>query len=131
MTAPTSAEEFPRVFAASWAARDATALAALMADDAYMLSLTGGWAEGRNAIAELLTSELAGAFSRSRLVSGKTRLRPLGPGAAVLHQRYVLSGLIDDRGNDMGRVGAMLIAVLTARSSGWLAISLQFSVVEG
>ncbi|MGB3278056.1 MAG: SgcJ/EcaC family oxidoreductase [Pseudorhodobacter sp.] len=128
---PTSSEEFPRVFARLWGARDAAGLANLMAEDADMLSLTGGWAEGRRAIEALLRDELAGGFSQSRLVTGKTRLRPLGPGAAVLHQRFVLSGLRDETGRDIGRSAAMLIAVLVARVGGWQAISLQFSAVEG
>ena len=128
---PTTAEEFPRAFALAWGARDAAALAGLMAEDADFLSLTGGWAEGRRAIEALLSGEFSGAFSQSRLVTGKTKLRALGPGAAVLHQRFVLSGLVDEAGRDMGRTGAMLIAVLVARAGGWQATSLQFSAVEG
>lgn len=128
---PTTAEEFPRAFAKCWAARDVAGLIGLMAEDADMLSLTGGWAEGRRAIEALLTEELTGGFSQSRLVTGKTRLRPLGPGAAVLQQRFVLSGLVDAAGRDIGRTGAILIAVLVARAGGWHAITLQFSAVEG
>jgi hypothetical protein len=78
----------------------------------------------------LFRDELAGAFSQSRLVTGKTRLRPLGPGAAVLQQRFVLSGMVDAQGRGMGRTGAILIAVLVARIGGWQAITLQFSAVE-
>lgn len=125
-----TAEDFPRSFANLWGARDAEGLAALLVEDAEMLSLTGGWAEGRKAIIALLKAELSGTFSRSRLVTGKTRLRALGPGAAVLHQRFVLSGLIDAEGHDLGRIGAMLIAVLTARDSGWKAVSVQFTAIE-
>lgn len=128
---PTTAEEFPRAFALAWGARDAATLARLMAEDADFLGLTGGWAEGRRAVEALLAAEFAGAFSQSRLVTGKTKLRALGPGAAVLHQRFVLSGLVDEAGRDMGRTGAMLIAVLAARAGGWQATSLQFSAVEG
>lgn len=128
---PTTAEEFPRAFALAWGARDAAILAGLMAEDADFLSLTGGWAEGRRAVEALLAGEFAGAFSQSRLVTGKTKLRALGPGAAVLHQRFVLSGLVDETGRDMGRTGAMLIAVLVARAGGWQATSLQFSAVDG
>jgi hypothetical protein len=102
-----------------------------MTEDADMLSLTGGWAEGRKAIEALFRGELSGGFSQSRLVTGKTRLRPLGPGAAVLQQRFVLSGLVDAAGHDMGRTGAILIAVLVAKSGGWQAMTLQFSAVEG
>lgn len=128
---PEKSEEFPRAFAQRWGARDAVGLAALLTEDAEVLSLTGGWAEGRRAIETLFADELAGAFSQSRLVTGKTLLRPLGPGAAVLHQRFVLSGMIDEAGRDAGRIGAMLIAVLAAKAGGWQAVSLQFSAVEG
>jgi uncharacterized protein (TIGR02246 family) len=128
---PSKAEDFPRAFAQLWGARDAAGIGELLAEDADMLSLTAGLAEGRGAIIKLLEGEMAGAFSQSRLVTGKTRLRPLGPGAAVLHQRFVLSGLVDEAGRDAGRIGAVLIAVLVARPNGWQAISLQFSAVEG
>jgi uncharacterized protein (TIGR02246 family) len=128
---PESAEEFPRAFAKAWGARDTAGIAALLAEDADMLSLTGGWAEGRRAVETLLRDEFSGMFSQSRLVTGKMRLRPLGPGAAVLQQRFVLSGLVDASGRDLGRTGAMLIAVLVARSGGWQAITVQFSAVEG
>lgn len=125
-----TAEGFPRAFAAAWGARDSAALARLLVEDGDMLSLTGGWAEGRRAAESLFRDELAGAFSQSRLVTGKNRLRPLGPGAAVLQQRYVLSGLVDEQGRDTGRIAAILIAILVARAGGWQAMTLQFSVVE-
>jgi uncharacterized protein (TIGR02246 family) len=127
---PATAEDFPLAFTVAWGARDAAALAALLAEDGDMLSLTGGWAEGRRDVQALFRDELAGAFSQSRLVTGKTRLRPLGPGAAVLQQRFVLSGMVDAQGRGMGRTGAILIAVLVARIGGWQAITLQFSAVE-
>lgn len=124
-------DEFARRFASLWSARDADGLAALAAEDADMLTLTGLWCEGRNAIAEALTAEMAGLFSRSRLVTGKAKLRPLGPGAAVLHQRFVLSGLVDAEGRDLGRIGALLTATLIAKADGWQAVALQFTATEG
>lgn len=130
MTLPDKPEDFARAFASRWAARDAVGLAALLAEDADVLSLTGGWAEGRRAIEALFTGELTGVFSHSRLVTGKTRLRSLGPATSVLHQRFVLSGLVDEAGRDVGRVGAMVIAVLVAKPDGWQAVALQFSAAE-
>ena len=128
---PQKPEDFARAFALIWGARDAAGLGALLAEDADVLSLTGGGAEGRKAAEALFKGEWAGAFSQSRLVTGKNKLRPLGPGAAVLHQRFVLSGIVDAQGRDAGRIGAMLIAVLVAKPGGWQALSLQFSAVEG
>jgi hypothetical protein len=54
----------------------------------------------------------------------------LGGNAFVLHQRFVLSGLVDVAGQDMGRIGAVLIAVLTPTPEGWQAVSAQFSALE-
>jgi uncharacterized protein (TIGR02246 family) len=124
-------DDFPRSFVQGWGARDAAALAVLCADDAEMLTITGLWCEGRARIEEVLAAELAGAFVQSRLVTGKGRLRPLGPGAVVLTQRFVLSGVLDEAGRDSGRIGAMLSAVLLARAEGWQAATLHFVAVAG
>lgn len=120
-------EDFTRRFAQHWMARDVAGLVALMSDDAEMLTLTGAWCEGRAEIEAVLTAELQGAFARSRMVTGKKRLRPLGPGAAVLVQRFVLSGLVDADGRDAGRIGAVLSAVLIARRDGWQATMVHFT----
>jgi uncharacterized protein (TIGR02246 family) len=124
-------EDFIRRFGAAWTSRDADALAALLVEDADMVTLTGLWAEGRPAIAEALRAELTGAFSRSRLVTGRAKLRPLGPGAAVVHQRFVLSGVIDAEGRDMGRIAALLTATVLARADGWQAVALTFTATDG
>ena len=126
-----SPDDFTRSFVAAWVARDAAALAGLCAEDAEMVTATGLWCEGRQRIADGLQAELAGAFSRSRLVTGKGRLRPLGPGAAVLTQRFVLSSVLDAEGRDAGRVGAVLSAVLLARAEGWQAATLHFVALAG
>lgn len=122
--------DLPRFFAAAWGARDARAIAALFSEDADFLSLTGGTAEGRRQIAELLASELAGAFSRARLVTGKTKMRTVGSEAVVLIQRFVLTGIVHEDGSDAGRIGAILCATLGIGSEGWQVVAAQF-VPEG
>jgi uncharacterized protein (TIGR02246 family) len=124
-------DDFTRAFVVLWGQRDAAGLASLCAEDADMLSITGLWCEGRPRIAKVLEAELAGAFAESRLVTGKGRMRPIGPGAAMLSQRFVLSGLVDEQGRDAGRVAAMLSAVLLARAEGWQAATLQFTALAG
>lgn len=124
-------ETYIRRFAALWGARDGTGLALMMAEDADVLSLSGLFCEGREAIAEAFRAEFAGTFARARLVTGRTKLRPLGPGACILHQRFVLSGLTDAAGRDLGRIGALLTAVLVARAGGWHAASLTFAGMDG
>ena len=124
-------DDFARSFVVAWGQRDAAGLAALCAEDAEMLTITGLWCEGRARIAEVLEAELAGAFAQSRLVTGKGGLRPIGPGAAVLNQRFVLSGIVDAEGRDAGRVAAMLSAVLLARADGWQAATVHFVALAG
>lgn len=118
--------DLTRAFALAWGARDARALAALFAPDADFLSMTGAAAEGRAEIAEILAGELAGAFARARLVTGKTKLRPLGPHAAVVLQRFVLTGIVHPDGSDAGRIGALLAATMATGSEGWEIVSAQF-----
>jgi uncharacterized protein (TIGR02246 family) len=120
--------ELPRTLAALWGARDARALAQLFAEDGEFLSLTGGAAQGRGPIAELLAGEFAGALQRARLVTGRCRLRPVGETATVLMQRFVLSGLVDPEGGDAGRIGAVFCATLERSPQGWQIVTAQFVV---
>ncbi len=126
MTLP-SPDAFPRAFANAWSARDVKAIAELFAEDADFLTLTGHWAEGRKAIAETLAGEMAGAFSRAKLVTGRTKQRQIAPGAAQVMQRYVLSGILNADGSDAGRVGAILSAVLVDGPQGWAVAAAQFT----
>ncbi len=121
-------DQFSRAFSLAWGSRDVATLAAMFAEDADLLTLTGAWAEGRKAIADVLAGELAGAFARAKLVTGRTKLRELGTGGAVLMQRFVLSGIRHADGSDAGRVGAVLNAVMVAGEDGWEVVSASFTV---
>ncbi len=123
----TGAEDFAKRFAAAFGRQDAAELAQLLAEDADVLTLTGAVAETAAEAEAAFAGEFAGIFAMARLVSGKHRLRVLGPGGAVVTQRFVVSGAHDDQGAEMPRFGAVLTAVLTARSTGWQAVSLTFS----
>jgi uncharacterized protein (TIGR02246 family) len=124
-----TADEFPRLFAAAFGAQDAAALAAMLAEDAQVVTLTGALAEGRVEAQALFAAEFAGIFSRARLVTGRLSLRPIGPGAAVLHQRYVVTGAQDAGGEELPRFAALLGLVLLAKAEGWQALSLTFSAL--
>ncbi|MGD9917615.1 MAG: SgcJ/EcaC family oxidoreductase [Paenirhodobacter sp.] len=119
--------DLPRAIAHAWGARDAHALAGYFAPDADFLSLTGGSAEGAKEIAEIFAGELAGAFSRARLVTGKTKLRAVAGGAAVvITQRFVLSGIVHADGSDAGRIGAIFCATMEPGPEGWWIVAAQF-----
>ena len=122
-----SAEGYARAFAQAWLAQDTAALGRLFAPDADFLSLTGAWAEGRTEIERTLRAELKGAFARAKLVTGRAKVRTIAPGAAVVHQRFVLSGVLNADGSDAGRIGAILMAVLVWEAGVWSAVSAQFT----
>lgn len=121
-------QDLPRSFALAWGARDLAALAGLFAEDADLLTLTGAWAEGRKAIADVLEAELAGAFARARLVTGRSKWRPIGRDGAMVMQRFVLSGIRHEDGSDAGRVGTVLSAALALTPRGWEILSASFTV---
>lgn len=121
--------DFPKLFAAAFGTQDSTAIAAMLAEDAQVVTLTGAAAEDAEAAATAYADEFAGVFAAARLVTGRQRLRMLGPGGAVLHQRYVVTGARDVEGRPMPRFGAALTAVLLAREGGWRVVSLTFSAL--
>lgn len=123
-------EDFSRSFASAFAVQDGLALLDMLADDAEIVTLTGAVAETRAEAEQVFDQEFAGVLARAKLVSGKLRLRPLGPGGAIVHQRFVVIGARDAGGHELPRFGAVLTAVLLARADGWRAVSLTFSALS-
>lgn len=121
-----TAENFPRRFATAFTAQDERALAALIAAEGTLQSITGVWAESPEEIESAFAGEAAGIFARARLVTGRGQIRPLGPTTALLRQRYTVSGALDESGAELPRFGAMLVAVLEAAEPEWKALSLTF-----
>ncbi len=122
-------EDFPRAFAAAFSSQDAATLAAMMDESADLITPTGQYAEGRPMIEAALAAEFAGVFRNARLVKGKLRLRPLGPGAALITQRYVVTGAQNESGADLPRCALLLTATLAATPSGWQALAAQLSIL--
>ncbi len=120
-------EDFARRFAAAFSARDAVAIGALCTEGAGALTLTGGWADDRTGVQALWAADLAGPLAGTRLVTGKMRLVPVAEGAVMLHQRFVLSGVTDANGGDLGRLGVMLCALLLRQDADWKAQSLMIA----
>lgn len=122
-----NAVDFPRRFAAAFVAQDIPALAGLIANGGTALTLTGVWAETPAEIEQAFAAEIAGIFARAKLVTGKGTMRMLGPSSALLRQRYMVSGAVDETGAELPRFAAMLIVVLERQDSDWLAQSLSFT----
>lgn len=122
-------EDYVRAFAYAFADQDAGALAELVADDGTVQTLTGIWAEGQADVKAAFAAEAAGIFSRARLVTGKGTVLPLSPDLALLRQRFVVTGAIEETGAEMQRFGAMLVAVLKSDGINWRALSLTFTLL--
>lgn len=127
----TPGTTFARAFAIGYSTGQAEALAALFAEDGSLHALTGQFLTGRKEIARGLAGEFAGLARAARLVTGRTGERAIGPGAVILHQRFVVSGLCNAQGAELPRIGALLTAVLAAREDGWQALTATFAVLEG
>lgn len=127
MNDPTA---FSRTFAAAFGAQDTAGIAALFTKDGTLHSLTGQLAEGRVALEACLADEFAGLSRMGRLVTGKAVLRPVGPQAMVLQQRFVVTGLRDATDAELPRVAALLTVVLVAQNGDWLALTATFGAIE-
>ena len=127
---PDTAEDFPRAFSQAFGAQSGADVAALVAADGQGLTLSGQWAEGRAQMEAAWAAEFAGLLSRARLVTGRASVRMLGPGAAVISQRYVISGAVDEAGSEMARIPAVLQAVVIATAAGWQAVAFSFSAIS-
>lgn len=119
--------DFARRFAAAFGAQDVEGLAALIADGGSVMTVSGAWAEGQAAARAAFAAEASGICARARLVTGKGDVVPLGPGTALVRQRYVVTGAVDEVGGELPRFGAMLVAVLVND----LAVSLTFTALPG
>jgi uncharacterized protein (TIGR02246 family) len=122
-------ETFPKAFAAAFSARDAEALAGMMTEDAALVSLTGQWVEGRTPIRDTWAAEFAGTLRMARLVTGRQRIHTAGQ-AAVVSQRFVLSGALAPDGREMPRCAVLLQGTLAPAGDGWHAVSISLTVLS-
>ncbi|QYK43595.1 MAG: DUF4440 domain-containing protein [Paracoccaceae bacterium] len=110
-------------------AGDADLLAAVLATSAGMLTLSGQWCEGRDAIFAAMRAERRGALARARVVGGRATCRAPAEHLRIVAQRFVISGLCDAGGQEMPRQAAMLTATLLRGGNGWTAEQLAFAPV--
>ncbi len=122
-------EDFSRAFAYAFGDHDAAALAELLAEDGSTQTLTGIWAEGRAEARHAFEAEATGIFARARLVTGKGTVLPLASDVALLRQRFVVTGAIEESGEEMPRFAAMLVAVLRSDGLNWRALNLTFTLL--
>ena len=124
-----NADNYTRAFASAFSTQDADALARLVSEDAEVVTATGQHCEGREAARLAFIAEFEGTFRSARLVSGRVRMRPVGPGASILSQRYVLAGATGPDGAELPRCALLLSAVVIMRPDGWQAISCHITAL--
>ena len=122
-------EDYVRAFAYAFGDQDAEGFADLMAEDGTRHSLTGSWADGRAEVKAAFAAEASGIFARARLVTGKGSVLPLSHDLALLRQRFVVTGALEETGAEMPRFGAMLVAVLKSDGINWRALSMTFTLM--
>lgn len=120
-------EGFPKLFAAAFAGQDWAALRALLVADAQVITLTGAVADDAVQAGKVFEREFSGVFKAVKLVTGRHRVRELGPGLTIVQQRYVVMNAKDESGEDLPRFGAAVTAVLLETVQGWLAVNLTLS----
>ena len=69
MTPNLPPEDFAKAFAAAFGRQDATAMAAMLVEDADVLTLTGAMVESAKAAQVEFAGEFAGIFAQARLVT--------------------------------------------------------------
>jgi uncharacterized protein (TIGR02246 family) len=103
-------------------ARDAAALAALFADDADFVNVTGLWWHDRQAIEKAHHYGLTTFFRDSTLRAGRIKIRDLGD-VAVVQARMRLSGQIAPDGSTAEDRQTLFTFVLHRQTEGWLIVT--------
>lgn len=110
------------LFAEAWNRNDASALAALFAEDADFVDGTGLWWRSRRAIERAHDDALAHRFRDASLAVEQVAERRLSPGHAVVHCLWRLVG--EDPPGARARRG-ILVLVAERRPAGWIAVTAQ------
>ncbi|WP_226624509.1 SgcJ/EcaC family oxidoreductase [Alloyangia pacifica] len=122
---PQRPEDFPAAFARAWATREGAAVAALFAEDAEFVNVTGLWWSGREAIARPHDYALKSFFADTTLRPGRISTRLLGAGQAVVRCRFHMSGQRAPDGSEAGPRQTILLFVLERTAAGWRAVAAQ------
>jgi uncharacterized protein (TIGR02246 family) len=119
-------QDMPHRFAQAWMARDASALAALFAQDADFVNVVGLWWQSRNAIETAHEYGLRVIFADSTLRVGRIKTRSLGQKAAVVQARMHLEGQTPHADTETPAARSTIMTFVMARTeSGWQCVAAQ------
>jgi uncharacterized protein (TIGR02246 family) len=108
----------------AWNRHDATAYAALFAEDGDCVNVVGWWWKGRAQIENKLKAAFAFVFHESQLTVTDTSVRFLSPTIAIAHVSWTMTGAKTPPGIPEPRQG-IEIQVLQKKSGHWLIQAFQ------
>lgn len=113
-------------FVEAWNDKDADALAELFTDDADFVNVVALWWEDRRDIRRAHARGFRVMFGSSEMALTRTKLRFLGPDAAVLHAQWEMSGQVAPDGRPVGgRTGVFTFVAVRDDALGWRAVAAQ------
>ena len=115
-------DKMPHAFRDAWMARDADALAALFAQDADFVNVTGIWWRTRDAIRDAHHYGLTTFFAQTTLRVGRVATRRLGDGALV-HAGLTLTGQVDTDGTPLEARRTMMLFAMARTTPGWHCVA--------
>ncbi|WP_296615577.1 SgcJ/EcaC family oxidoreductase [Sphingomonas sp.] len=110
-------------FCDSWNRHDATALAALMAQDGDFVTVASRWFHGRHDIELYHRRLFAGRYRQSTFLSRAVRFRFVTPRLAVVHWIWQLSGNTDAAGAARPPSWGMMSMVAARRGKRWSIVT--------
>ena len=123
-SAPDTPGAIPEAFREAWMARDAARLAALFAEDADFVNVTGIRWRTRADIEKAHAYALGSFFSETDLRIGRVDVRRLGD-IAIVHARMILTGQKAPDGTEAGTRRTQIVFVAERRGTGWTCLAAQ------
>lgn len=112
-------------FAEAWNRHDADALAALFADDATFVNVTGLWWNSRDRIRAAHAYGFERIFGSSHMRVGRTRTRMLSPHLAVVTSRLHVTGQVTPEGEQADDRTTVMTMVVEQSGGAWNVLSAQ------
>ena len=120
---PQTPDEIPHAFAAAWNANDADAIASLFDEDAEFVNVVGLWWHNRERIRSAHAIALESYFRDADVEIGRTKVRMLSDGIALVHWRWTMGGQVDTDGDEASRRSGVFTMVAELRPQGWIVVA--------
>lgn len=112
-------------FVSAWNRHDADALAALFAEDATFVNVTGLWWTDRERIRAAHAYGFERIFGSSTARVGRVQVRELSPELAVLTSRLHITGQLNTHGEPADPRTTVMTMVVEKRGEEWVVLSAQ------